>query len=375
VTFDVVVAGLGAMGSAAAQHLAGRGLSVLGVDPFRTPHRYGSTHGDSRIIREAYFEDPGYVPLVRRAHELWRELGAASGERLLRTTGALTVGPSAAASLAGVETSARRHAIPLEPLDREETARRFPGVELPDGHRAQLEPGAGVLDPEAGVRAQLAAARRAGAEIRAGTRLTGWREGPEGILVMLDGETIRAGQLVLAAGAWMPELLPGFPLEVERQTVHWFEPRRGRERFAAERFPAVLWETEEGRLFYLVPDLGRGVKVALHHGGERGARGRLSLHPRPDDVEAARDLLARWLPDIEGEHLRSEVCWYTNTPDGHFLIDRHPESERVLVVSPCSGHGFKFAPAIGEAVADLVTGSDPRDDLAAFRLDRAALGG
>ena len=370
---DVVVAGLGAMGSAAACHLAGRGLSVLGIDPFRTPHRYGSTHGDSRIIREAYFEDPGYVPLVRRAHALWRELEADGDRPLLHTCGVLSVGPADAGSLAGVERSARQHGIPLEALGAGEVAHRFPGLTLPEGHQSQLEPGAGVLSPEAGVMGHLAAARRAGAEIRSGTRVTGWRATPHGVEVEIGGETVHADRLVLAAGPWMPELLPGLPLEVERQLVHWFEPRGDRHRFAAEQFPAVLWETEDGVLFYLVPDLGRGVKVALHHGGERGPRSRLSPHPRDADVQSMREVLARWLPEVDGTHLRSEVCWYTNTPDGHFLIDRHPESERVLIVSPCSGHGFKFAPAIGEAVADLVTGSDPRADLASFRLERPAL--
>lgn len=267
--YDVAVAGLGAMGSAAAFHLARRGARVLGLDALTPPHDRGSSHGESRIIREAYYEHPAYVPLVRRAHALWRELEGLTRRSLLRTTGILNLGAPASGLIRGVLRSVEEHGVPHERLDPAELRRRFPQLRPGPDTVAVYEERAGVLDPEGCVRAHLDAARAEGAEIRFGEAVRAWREDGEGVEVVTDLGRYRAGELVLCVGPWLAGLLPGLPVTVERQTTHWFLPRESPEALSPGRFPAFLWETEPGTYFYGMPDLGGGVKAARHHGGRR----------------------------------------------------------------------------------------------------------
>ncbi len=369
--YDVVVAGLGAMGSSIAWRLAESGLRVLGIDRFAPPHALGSSHGSSRILREAYFEHPLYVPFAQRALAAWREIEARAGEALLRTTGGLMIGPRDGEVAGGALTSARLHGLPHEELSWEEARRRFPALRVPESEVAVWEPRAGVLDPERCVAALLALARAAGAELRFGEALLGWRgEGGE-LRVETASGAVRCGALVLAAGPWMAELLAGVvPLAVERTVQHWFRPRERAELFAAERFPIFIWESAPGRAWYGFPDLGEGLKAALHHQGEPARADAVRRSVEPREIEALRLLLERFIPDAAGEHVRAAVCLYTNTPDGHFLVDRHPRDPRVWIVSPCSGHGFKFASVIGEVVAAEVRGEPPGFDLGPFRRAR-----
>ncbi|MGI9180967.1 MAG: N-methyl-L-tryptophan oxidase [Longimicrobiaceae bacterium] len=371
--YDVIIAGLGAMGSAAAFHLARRGLRVLGLDRHTPPHELGSSHGESRVIREAYFEHPAYVPLVQRAYELWAELEEQTGQKLLRITGALMLGTPEREVVTGALRSAQLHDLPHERLAAGEVRRRFPVLHPSPDQVGVYEPRAGVLFPEACIQAHLDAARAHGAALRFAEPLTRWRPTGEGVEVLTPWDRYHADALVLAVGAWLPGLMPWLPLEVARQVLHWLRPARDAEAFAPERCPVFLWETAPGRIFYGIPDLGGGVKVALHHGGERSPLEQVRREVGEEEVAAVRGLLDQYVPAAAGELLRSSVCLYTNTPDGHFLIDRHPEHPAVWLASPCSGHGFKFSGAIGELLAQRITEGTASLDSPLFRLERLDL--
>jgi len=370
--YDVIVAGLGAMGSAAACHLARRGALVLGLDRFTPPHASGSSSGKSRIIREAYFEHPAYVPLVRRAYELWRALERDSGRELLRETGGLMIGPPDGALVSGALLSARTHDLPHEILDAAELRKRHPAMRPEAGVIAVWEPRAGVLFPEACIAAHLDRAARAGATFRTDEPVLAWRAADGGIEVTTAAARHRASKLLIAAGSWATRLLPELqlPLTVRRQVLFWFEPAARAEQFAPERFPVFIWEDEPGRFFYGFPDLGEGVKIARHQEGEESDPDRVRREVAASEAAPIRAVLERLIPAAPGRLRESAVCLYTNTPDSHFILDFHPAHPEVLIASPCSGHGFKFAGVLGEAMADLLLGGRPRFDLGLFRLGR-----
>lgn len=373
-SFDVIVVGLGAMGSAALRELARREVRVLGIDQFAPPHTLGSTHGRSRIIREAYFEHPLYVPLVRRAYELWDELEREAGRTLFHRTGGLMIGPGDGTLVGGARRSAEEHAVPHEVLGASEIRRRWPAYDPPDDHVALFELRAGLLLPEACVESNLQLAARNGATVRTGERVLSWRADDGGVRVATATATYRAARLVLAAGPWLSDLVsePTLPLAVERQMFHWFEPSSARELHEGARCPLALWEFEPERMVATFPDLGDGVKVGIHHEGEITDPASVRRTTTPEEDVGIRALLQRLMPRAAGRQVEARVCLYTNTPDHDFLIDAHPAHPGVLLVSPCSGHGFKFASAIGEIVADVVTRGETAFDLAPFRLARFA---
>jgi sarcosine oxidase len=369
--FDAIVVGLGAMGSAALYHLASRGVKVLGIDRFAPPHIHGSTHGRTRIIREAYYEHPCYVPIVQRAYELWAALEREAGEQLLVQTGGVMIGPPDGLLFGGALRSAKEHGLAHTILDPAALHARYPGFQVPSGSLALLEPRAGLLFPEKCVEAHLALALRAGATVRTGVTVTGW-DADEGVHVSTDAGDFRANTLILAAGPWLPALIPDLelPLEVERQLFHWFEPSSHPEWYDAAHSPISLIEYADDRYFATFPNVGHGVKAVIHHEGA------------VIDIDAARQpattaegaemlaLLARYLPQAAGKILDRATCVYTNTPDHDFLLDAHPAHANVIIASPCSGHGFKFSSAIGEILADLVTTGETSFDLAPFALSR-----
>jgi sarcosine oxidase len=360
--YDAIVAGLGAFGAAAAAALARRGARVLGLDRYGPPHAMGSSHGRTRIIREAYFEAPFYVPLVRKAYEAWTALEAERGKELLRVTGGLVVGPGEGELVRGALASVREHGLEHELLDPAGLARRFPALSVSGSEVGVLEARAGVLAAEDCVAALLDVARAAGAELRAGEALEAWEVRKGDVVVRTTERTYRSGRLVLALGPWLgrhlgAELPAG--LEVERQVVHWFAPPDGSP--APGHEPATIWEYEPGRLFYTIPDVGDGVKAAIHH---EGSPTDPELDPRQataDDREAARALLCRLLPGAAGRLLRSSVCLYTNTSDRNLLVGPHPREPHVVLAGGGSGHGFKFAPVVGELVAGFVLEGPPPD--------------
>ncbi len=366
-TSDVIIIGLGAMGSAAAYHLARRGSRVIGLEQFTPAHEWGSSHGKSRIIREAYFENPAYVPLVQRAYELWQELQQEAGTPLLLTTRGLMIGPPEGELIRGALASAKAHDLPHELLTLEDVHHRFPVFRLEQGMVGVLEPRAGVLFPEACVQAHLSGATRAGAELRFEEPVRNWRALADRVEVTTTRQTLVADHLIVTAGPWTSQLLHkvSVPLAVERNVQFWFRPVGDAADFAPGRLPVHMWEYSPGAFFYGFPALGpEGVKVARHHSGEVCTPQTLRRVVSTQEVEAMRGLLARYLPGANGDALGAVVCMYTNTPDGHFVVDHHPSTRRVVVACGFSGHGFKFASVIGEILADLT-----REDRTAHPID------
>lgn len=372
VEWDTIVIGAGAYGSAAAYALARRGARVLAIDRWAPPHAHGSSHGRTRIIREAYFEHPAYVPLVRRAYELWAELERETDRTLFRRTGGLTLGAEHGVLVSGALRSAREHGVEHEVLDAAEIRRRVPALAAPAGTVGVLEHRAGILFPERCVEALRVAARARGAHLETGEQVVRWDVSSGAVTVTTDRGEHRARRAILAPGAWLSHLAPnlGVPLAVERQVIHWVTPRRHPERVTARHLPVAIWEYEPGRMFYVIPDVGDGLKAALHHQGPIVDPDAPAMPASQREQAVILALVERYLPDAAGIVSESATCLYTNTPDGHFIVDAHPGAPEVLVASACSGHGFKFAPAVGEALADLALGTEPRVDLSPFRVSR-----
>jgi sarcosine oxidase len=374
--FDVILAGLGAMGSATAYHLARRGRRVLGLDRYGPGHTLGSYHGESRIIRELYFENPTYVPLVQRAYELWRELEAQSRQTLLHETAGLMIGLPDGKLVSGARLSAETYGLPYEILTPVEVRRRWSAFSLPESFVALVDRRAGYLRPEACVAAHQGLARASGAVLHYEEPALRWSADGAGVRVATSRAEYLADRLVLSAGAYVRPLLAELdvPLTVERQTLFWFGMSPADTRYDASAFPIYILEIEDGSTCYGFPRLPRGLKAAVMHEGETVADPeRVRRSVGDDEVQPLRRRLNRILPELAAAPVHeSAVCLFTNTPDHHFLLDHHPEYPQVLISSPCSGHGFKFASAIGELQAQLLTEGSCRFDLAPFRLARFA---
>jgi sarcosine oxidase len=366
VTYDVIVVGLGAMGSATACHIARRGVRVLGLDRFSPPHAFGSSHGETRIIREAYFEHPVYVPMVQRAYELWRDLENESGTALLRETGGVMIGRPDSDLVKGARHSAELHGLRHEMLTAGEVRERFPALHPESDMVAVWEARAGVLFPDACISAHLAQAQRYGAELHYEEPMLRWEVDGDDIRVLTAQGDYRSRQLIVTAGAWISDLFPELPLCIERQVLFWFDSRSGSELFAPECCPVHLWQFDGRRFFYGFPDFGDGVKVAFHHGGDMTTVETMRRAVGDGDVQEIRSAMRRFLPAADGTLRMTAVCMYTNTPDEHFWIDRYPRNPQVLIASACSGHGFKFSSIIGEVLADLTQGKQPQFDLSLF---------
>lgn len=376
--YDVIVAGIGAMGSAAAYQLARRGRRVLGLERFDIPHAMGSSHGVNRIIRLAYFEHPLYVPLLRRAYELWRETEAAFGEQLLHITGGLDAGPADGRVVAGSLAACREHDLPHELMDARETRRRFPAYRLAEGHVANFQADAGFVMSERAIVAQSTMAMAAGADIRGREALTGWEPtAGGGVRVTTTRATYEAERLILSTGAWIADHAPGLArLAVpERQVLGWFQPRDPAP-FALGAFPVSIVETRFGSCYQFPVFHVPGFKIGLYnHRRETGHADTLSREPNARDEAALREVMRDVFPAADGPTLALRCCLFTNTPDEHFVIDTLPGLPQVIVASPCSGHGFKFASVIGEILADLTTSGSSRHEMSLFRLDRFAPAG
>lgn len=376
--YDVAVIGLGAMGSATVHELARRGLSVLGLEAYTAAHQLGSSGGLSRIIRLAYFEHPSYVPLLRAAWTGWHELEQLARAELLLETGGLYAGRRGSDVLDGSMRSAREHDLPHELLAAEEVNRRFPAFHLDDDMEAIHEPLAGLLYPERCIGVQLDLARAAGADLRFEEHVQRWSSasGNGPLHMVTDRGEYDADRLVLAAGAWLPSLVPDLdlPLEIERNVLFWFEPGAARaDVLKPDRMPVYIVERDDEHAFYGFPALpDQGLKIARHHGGRPTTPDTVDREATPADEAPVRSFAERYLPGAAGTRTDARVCMYTNTPDRNFIIDFHPADRRVVIASPCSGHGFKFSNVIGMIAADLATEGGTEFDIDFLSLDRFA---
>jgi sarcosine oxidase len=385
-TYDVAVVGLGAAGAATLYQLAQRGVRALGIDRYSPPHIYGSTHGDTRITRLAIGEGEAYTPLVQRSHAIWRALEAETGEELLTQCGGLIVeaaGGGAAGHhrhefLASTIACANRYGIEHEVLSAADVAGRFPQFALDGDESAYYEPSAGFVRPERCVDAQLTVAARLGAEIRRDERVLAVEPSGGGVRVRTDRGAYDADRVVMAVGPWVRDFVQAEQLHlfnVYRQVLVWFELEPDSVDHTPGVMPVFIWGLNDGNAFYGLPaiDGSREVKVATEQLETATGADEVSLGVDPDEPRRLHaSLIGRRLPGVSARVLRTARCLYTVTPDANFVIDDHPELPGVLLVSPCSGHGFKHSAGIGEAIAQRVTTGTSDADLSPFRLDRFA---
>jgi sarcosine oxidase len=371
---QIAVIGLGAAGSAALCQLARRGARATGIEQFSLGHDRGSSHGATRMIRLAHFENSSYVPLLRRAYALWRELEITTGQRLVVTTGIAEIGSPQGELVRGTLAAASRYGLAHDLLDAKSLTRRYPRFKLPDTFVAVLQPDGGYIEAAAAMDASIRLATEAGAVVRSGEKVLAIEPRAAGVRITTDRAEIEADGAIVAAGPWMRSLMPELrlPLRVTRQVVGWFEPDDAAQ-FAPDRFPVFILETEYGH-HYGLPAYGRmGVKVAKHHHRQETVE--------PDaydrtvsamDEAAIRAPLAAHLPAANGRLLSAQTCLYTMTPDETFIIDAMPGYRHVVIASPCCGHGFKFSPVVGEILADLAARGTTEHDISPFRLQRFA---
>ncbi|WP_172384491.1 N-methyl-L-tryptophan oxidase [Streptomyces sp. MNP-20] len=358
-TYDVIVIGLGGMGSAAAHHLSARGARVLGLERFGPVHQRGSSHGGSRVTRQSYFEDPAYVPLLLRAYELYEQVERDTGREIAILCGGVMVGRPDGRVASGARLSAETWGLPHEMLDAREIRRRFPTLTPRADEVALFERRAGLLRPENTVAAHLQLATRQGAELRFEEPVVRWEPYGGGVRVHTPEDTYTAGQLVICPGAWAPDLLAdlGVPFTIERQIMYWFQPTGGVGPFLPAHHPIYVWEDPEGVQVYGFPAIDGpelGAKVAFFRKGDVCTPETIDRTVHPHEAAAMADHMSRQIPLLPGRLLKAATCMYTTTPDEHFVIARHPaHPESVTVACGFSGHGFKFVPVVGEILADL----------------------
>lgn len=370
--YDAIVVGVGGMGSATLWQLARRGQKVLGLEQFDIPHASGSSHGINRIIRLAYYEDPRYVPLLKRAYELWHELESACGEQLLFTTGSIDASEPEGEVFTGAFESCKLHDLPHEVLTSAELSQRFPGYRLPENYLALYQKDGGFLLSERTIVRHAEAAMNLGAEIHGREEVLDWNSSSDGLSVRTTRGVYQTGKLIFTAGAWMGKLLDDLTplLRPERQVLAWLQPLEPAQ-FTPETFPVFNLTVPEGR-YYGFPVYGNpGFKIGRYHHLDETIDPAEPLRP-PDmaDEDILRAFVRRYTPAANGPTLALRTCIFTNSPDEHFIVDILPGDDRVVVASPCSGHGYKFCSVIGEILADLTIDGATRHDISLFQLDR-----
>ena len=373
--WDVIVIGLGGVGSAAVFELAKRGLRVLGIDQYPPAHGYGSSHGQTRIVRQAYFEDPVYVPLLRRAYQLWDELDRLSEGNLFVKCGVLQMGPPDGVVVPGVLASSKLHSLPIEEIGAADVTNRWPGIHCDSDWAAVLERNAGFVHVEQCVRAHLVLAEVKGAVLRHNACVEKWNSGPEGVCVELAGERHFASKLVLTVGPWANEkIMPEFGGEIRvlKKHLFWFESNSNCYGLSAG-MPCFFHETQNG-YFYGFPQIDSdGVKLAMHSGGDMTLEPSIRDHddaPLTEEYQHCDRYRSQFLDRLTDRLTKHQVCYYSMTPDENFMIGSDHGDDRVIVVCGLSGHGFKFTPVLGEIAAQMVNGERVPFNLNSFRLDR-----
>jgi sarcosine oxidase len=370
---DIIVVGLGANGSSALYQLSKKGLKVTGIDQFSPPHQRGSSHGQSRIIRQAYYENPLYVPFLREAYKYWDDIEKVSGEKLFIKTGGLMIGKKDSRLVSGSRLSAETHDIPHEMLGDGDIRKTFPALRPQENDVALLEHEAGILMPELCISTFLKDAEKNGAALCLNERVTAIESDSTGVAVTTDKTIYHASRIIVSAGAWLTQFLPGLrlPLIIERQVLYWFKNKDGikQKLIEPDTLPVFIWEYEPNKMFYGFPDLGDGIKIALHHAGERITATTLKQDPRQEEIDEITEITLQFF-DADLSFNYATTCMYTNTPDEHFIIDFHPHDKNIIIASPCSGHGFKFASGTGKILADMALGEPVSLDISPFRIAR-----
>ncbi len=383
-TYDIVIIGLGAHGSSTLWHLSRTGKKIAGIDRFRPPHQRGSSHGESRIIRQAYHENPLYVPLVRASYPIWKELGQIAGKPLYKKTGGLFLGKKDSTVVSGARLSADTHNIPYDYLDATTIRNRFSAFRPGDDTVGVLEHEAGILFPEAAIATFLHTAAANGAQVNTDEQVMAIFPSKEAIELTTTKRKYRTAKLIVTAGAWLNTLFPelNLPLSIRRQPLFWFRDRAATgspdRSITTTRSPApveapiFLWEYEKGQMFYGIPDLGDCLKLGWHHDGRIISPDELSQNVEKEEIAAMQQTATQYLA-IDPIFQKSCVCMYTTTPDEDFIIDLHPDHPNIVIASPCSGHGFKFSAIIGRLLTDLALDRPTGFDLAPFSIRRKAL--
>jgi sarcosine oxidase len=380
--YDQIVVGLGAMGSATAYQLAKKGQKVLGIDQFDPPHSLGSSHGDSRMIRQAIAESPEYTPLVLRSYELWKQIAEEAGVDLLTITGLVIMVSNKEKGqnkfLSNTIVAAKKYGIPHDVLDTDQILERFPMFSLRGDEQGYYEPSSGFLRPEACITAQLKLAEKYGAELHKNEKLLSYQEKDGGVIVKTDQYEYEADKLILTAGSWISELLPSKykdNFKVYRQVLYWFEVKGNPEQFQVDKFPVFNWEFNSAMEDYLygfpLIDESNAMKVASEQYEETADPNNVVREVSNSEINKMYETyIKKNLPFLSNKCVNAKACLYTVTPDMQFVIDYHPDNGKVIFASPCSGHGFKHSAAIGELLADMATGQKTKVDITNFAMSR-----
>jgi len=369
---DVIIIGLGAMGSASSYYLSKEGVDVIGFDTYKPPHSIGSSHGETRIIREAYHEGTSYVPIVKRAYDLWEDMNKESGENLISQFGGIILGNNGDHIKKALK-SAEKYNIPIDQLNSSQIKDQFPVLNPPLNFTGLYEKRSGAVFPEKSISFMHQQAKKNGARLFYDEKVLGWKRKSNSFQVETNKGTYLTQKLILSSGAWIKNLVPdlNLPIKIERQVLFWLEPKKNKDLFQTEFLPNTGWDLDSGHEFYTQPMMeNKGFKVAKHHDGEFILPENLDRETKEEDIVTIRSFLEEYIPDANGKILDSKVCIYTDTPDLDFILDFSPVDENIIICSPCSGHGFKFTPAIGEICTKMIKEEKIPFDLSEFSISR-----
>ena len=370
--YDVIIIGLGAMGSAASYYLSKNGVKVLGLDTYEPPHKLGSSHGHTRVIREAYHEGTSYVPIVKRAYELWNELDHEIEDKLILEYGGMYLGDDGK-YLSDAKKSAKKYDIPIKEFSSKEIKEKYNILNPPNNFKGLLENRSGAVFPEKAISNFLSKSINNGSSHNYNEKVIGWEKQSKVYKVETDKNNYFAEKLIFSSGAWIKNLVPSLklPVKIERQVLFWFDPIKDKDKFHYSNMPNTGWDLDNGMEFYTQPNIeNKGFKVAMHHNGKFISENDLNRESNADDLSIVQNFLEEYIPLANGKIIDSRVCVYTNTPDLDFIIDFYPNDENIIICSPCSGHGFKFTPAIGEICSELVINNGTNYDLSEFSIKR-----
>lgn len=371
--YDVIIIGLGAMGSAASYYLSKNGVKVLGLDTYEPPHKLGSSHGHTRVIREAYHEGTSYVPIVKRAYELWNELDHEIEDKLILEYGGMYLGDDGK-YLSDAKKSAKKYDIPIKEFSSKQIKEKYNILNPPNNFKGLLENRSGAVFPEKAISNFLSKSINNGSSHNYNEKVIGWGKQSKFYKVETDKNNYFAEKLIFSSGAWIKNLVPSLklPVKIERQVLFWFDPIKDKDKFHYSNMPNTGWDLDNGMEFYTQPNIeNKGFKVAMHHNGKFISENDLNRESNADDLSIVKNFLEEYIPLANGKLIDSRVCVYTNTPDFDFIIDFYPNDENIIICSPCSGHGFKFTPAIGEICSELVINNGTNYDLSEFSIKRS----